>query len=107
MVNRQGRAAASLGIAMAAAAGLFVMLWSTVGTAAPAAPRVNGTVQSALVLSDFTVTYSYDQNGNRTKEIGPALPQNSGADKCGNGTSGFLPMFLNGQMVSVYPVVCQ
>lgn len=107
MTNRQGRAAAALGIGTAAAAGLFVMLWSTVGTAAPAVPRANGAAQSALVLSDFTVTYSYDQNGNRTKETGPALPENSGADKCGNGTSGLIPLFLNGQMVSVYPGVCQ
>jgi len=81
--------------------------FSAIGAAAPVVPPASREATSAVVSADFTVTYSYDQNGNRTKETGPALPENSGADKCGNGTNGLVPMFMNGQMVSVYPGVCQ
>lgn len=82
------------------------MLWTNVGTAAPVPPRADSEASSAFVSADFTVTYSYDSNGNRLTETGPASPENSGADKCGNGTTGLVPLFMNGHMVSVYPGIC-
>lgn len=97
----------ALGAGVATLVTLAAVLGPAVGAAAPVMPRAQNAAQSALVPADFTVTYSYDQNGNRTKEVGPALPEQSGADKCGNGTSGLIPLFINGQMVSVYPGVCQ
>jgi len=104
MTNLQKWGLAALGVSLAT---LAVVAGPAIVAAAPLAPGPQSGAVPALVSADFTVTYSYDQNGNRTSEVGRPLPQESGADKCGNGSPGLIPLFLNGQVVSMYPGTCQ
>jgi len=86
--------------------GVTVLLGPALVAAAPVLAPIQTLAQPSIVAADFTVTYSYDQNGNRLQEKGPPTPEQSGADKCGNGTLGLVPLFLNGRLVSMYPGTC-